>query len=232
MSEPETKLSTSPVRIWTLTASAVVLFAVFVAASLGWLGDIQGLMAMPGQFADTPWALPIAILVFCAGAFLAVPQFALIAAAVLAFGPVMGFAWSWLSILCSGTLTFFAGRWTGEDAFQKYAGERLQRLSDFIGRNAFIASAVVRNIPAGPFLFVNMAFGFSGARWPPYFTGLALGIIPKTALIAFAGQGVASAASGSLLSGALIAGTVILIWFGLGWLSRRFFDTDRQNFPK
>ncbi|MEM7660834.1 MAG: VTT domain-containing protein [Pseudomonadota bacterium] len=219
------------IRRMAMIISPVAIVGLFGAASLGWLGDLNDLPAIPGRFADTPWALPVAILVFCIGAFLALPQFALIAAAVIAFGPVTGFAWSWLSILFSGTATFFAGRWIGEGAFRRYAGDRARRLSGMIERNAFIASAIVRNVPAGPFLFVNMAFGISGARWLPYISGLALGTIPKTALIAFAGQGVVSAATGSPWIGLSIALAVVLIWFGLGFAARRLLVTDRQNSP-
>ncbi|MEO1406676.1 MAG: VTT domain-containing protein [Pseudomonadota bacterium] len=227
----ETSTPLAPLRRAAVIIGSVAILCLFGTASLGLLGDMNDLAALPGRFADTYWALPIAILVFCAGAFLAIPQFALIAAAVIAFGPVTGFAWSWISILFSGTATFFAGRWIGEGAFRRYAGERAKKLSGMIERNAFIASATVRNIPAGPFLFVNMAFGISGARWLPYISGLALGTIPKTALIAFAGQGVVSAATGSPWIGLSIALAAVLIWFGLGFVARRLLVTDRQNSP-
>ncbi|MEO0883261.1 MAG: VTT domain-containing protein [Pseudomonadota bacterium] len=227
---PPSPLSVNRTR--SLAAAGLAVLGLYGAAQLGWLGDVSELAAMPGRYADTPWALPVAVLVFCAGAFLAIPQFALIAAAVLAFGPVTGFAWSWLAILCSGTLTFFAGRWVGEGAFERYAGERLKKLSGLIGRNTFIASVIVRSLPAGPFLFVNMAFGLSGARWLPYITGLALGVIPKTALIAFAGQGIVSAVTGSPLIGVAIAGVAIVLWLAFGLLARRVLVTNRQNLPK
>ncbi|MEO1475510.1 MAG: VTT domain-containing protein [Pseudomonadota bacterium] len=204
---------------------ALTIVGLFIAAYLGWLGDVEDLTTLPGRFAGSPWALPVTIAVFCAGAFLAIPQFALIAGAVFAFGPVLGFAWSWIAALVSGTMTFYAGRIAGEAPFQRYAGERLKRLTGFMSRNAFIASAVVRSVPAGPFLFVNMAFGVSGARWLSYFAGLAIGVIPKTALIAFAGQGILSAATGSPLVGVAIACVAIVLWFGIGALARRFMTT-------
>ena len=45
-----------------------------------------------GLASDGPWALPVAVTAFAALAFVGVPQFVLIAAAVVAFGAWTGFA--------------------------------------------------------------------------------------------------------------------------------------------
>ncbi|MEM9668145.1 MAG: VTT domain-containing protein [Pseudomonadota bacterium] len=224
-SNPVTETKLAPLRVAAAFSIAILVIALFLAAQFGWLAESRDLTELPGRFAGTVWALPVAALVFCAGAFLAIPQFALIAAAVFAFGPVMGFAWSWLAIFCSGTLTYFVGRWVGKDVVARRAGPRLTKLSELISRNAFLASAIVRNVPAGPFLLVNMAFGASGARWLPYFGGLVLGTIPKTALIAFAGEGIASTFAGSPLAGLAILSLALGLWFGIGWMARRIMGT-------
>jgi uncharacterized membrane protein YdjX (TVP38/TMEM64 family) len=54
-----------------------------------------------GFAAQSHFAMLIAVAAFAALAFLGVPQIALIAAAVVAFGPVLGFAYSWIGTMVS-----------------------------------------------------------------------------------------------------------------------------------
>ena len=62
-----------------------------------------------------------------------------------------------------------------------------------------LTSAIVRNVPTGPFLLVNMAFGVSNAKFRDYWIGMGLGIIPKIALVAFAGRSLLAALQGNIL---------------------------------
>ena len=90
------------------------------------------------------------------------------------------------------------------------------RLKRFVGKNAFYASFMIRNVPSAPFIVVNMAFGADaglvpGASWP----GCALGVLPKTALVAFFGGAVVAAVSGDGVWTSLILAGVAVVWLGL-----------------
>jgi uncharacterized membrane protein YdjX (TVP38/TMEM64 family) len=177
--------------------------------SLAWLESLSG----------SPWGLPAVVTIFCVAAFLGVPQFALIAASIAVFGPLPGAVYAWVANMVSGALTFWIGRAGGEGAVRRYAGPRAQKLSRLIGQNALIASAVVRSVPAGPFLIVNMAFGASAAKFRDYWIGMGLGILPKIALVAIGWKTVISAFEGNpvtailfgLLAAGLYAGIVIFV---------------------
>ena len=172
--------------------------------------------------ADSPWGLPALMLVFCVSAFFGMPQFALIAAAVAVFGPWAGAAYSWIATLISGAMTFYVGRLTGEEAFRRYAGKSANRIAGFIGRNAFVASAVVRNVPTGPFLLVNMAFGVSRAGFWPYMAGMAVGTLPKIVLIAFAGRSLLAALQGNAFTAILAAVAAVGVYAAIAlWLRQR-----------
>ena len=160
------------------------------------LDDLQRAIAI---FADGPWGVPALILTFCACAFIGVPQFILIGIAVYAFGPLWGAVWSWVATLSSGTITFWVGRFFGEATLQRLGEGRVKRFADFVARNAFAASAIVRNVPTGPFLMVNMIFGAIRANYLHYLFGMAIGVIPKIALVAFGLQAIQAALSGNLL---------------------------------
>ena len=200
---------------------AVVLL-VFVLGKLGILPSGEAMTAWMDGMADSPWGLPALIVVFCVAAFLGVPQFALIAAAVAVFGPWAGGAYSWIATMASGALTFYVGRLTGEQAFRRYAGKTANRLAGFIGRNAFVASAVVRNVPTGPLLLVNMAFGVSHARFLPFWAGMGLGTIPKIVLVAFAGRSLLAALSGNPVTAILAALAAVAVYAVIAiWVRQR-----------
>ena len=65
-----------------------------------------------------------------------------------------------------------------------------------MGRNAFYASFIIRNVPSAPFIVVNMAFGAARANFAGYLAGCALGVLPKTALVAFFGGSFMAAVAG------------------------------------
>jgi uncharacterized membrane protein YdjX (TVP38/TMEM64 family) len=184
--------------------------AVFALGKAGILPGREEALAWLESLSGSPWGLPAVVLVFCIAAFLGVPQFALIAASIAVFGPLTGAAYAWIANMISGALSFWIGRAGGEAAVRRFGGPRARKLSRLIGQNALIASAVVRSVPAGPFLIVNMAFGASAAKFRDYWTGMGLGILPKIALVAIGWKTVISAFQGSpvtaILFGLLAAG--------------------------
>ncbi len=178
--------------------------------------------------AQGPWALPVAVAVaaFAALAFLGVPQIVLIAGAVVAFGPVTGMAYSWIGTLVSSLVGFGLGRAFGARVLQHFAGERINRFVDLIGRNGFFASMIVRLVPSAPFIVVNMAAGVTTMRFWAFAMGTGIGIIPKIALTAFAGSAALHAIQDGGGKHLLTLIAVVAIWIAAGcgarlWLKAR-----------
>ena len=166
-------------------------------------------------YAGSPWAFAATVLLFIASAFIGAPQFILIAACVVAFGPSLGFFYSWAATIASAGVTYWLGRGPTARLLDRYGGRTLGRLKGFVGKNAFYASFMIRNVPSAPFIVVNMAFGATRASFPAYLLGCALGVLPKTALVAFFGGAVVSAVSGDgIWTSAILAG-VAVVWLGL-----------------
>lgn len=209
-----------------------VVIAIFVIGKTGTFIDIDAVRGAMSDLATGPWGLPALIMVFCLAAFLGVPQFVLIGIAVFAFGPVLGFVYSWIATLSSGTLTFWIGRLAGEGTVRKHGGNFANRMSSFIGRNAFAASAIVRNVPTGPFLLVNMIFGVSHAKFTHYLGGMALGVIPKIGLVAFAGTSILSAFDGRPIVAVLAAAAAVIIWVALVLYARSRIRGDSNSIPQ
>ena len=225
-------LSEMDARAWRAVLISFVLFGgvglvfVFGAPLLGLSGPEEVELWM-GAGLRGPWALPVAIGSFAALAFLGVPQFVLIAAAVVAFGPVAGFLYSWIGTLVSSVVGFAIGRRIGARALRGVSGKGVIRFMDMIGRNGFLASLVVRLVPSAPFIVVNMAAGVTPMRLVHFVAGTAIGIIPKIALTAFAGRQVVQALNGggSVTMWAVL-GLAAAAWIGVtliarAWLARR-----------
>jgi uncharacterized membrane protein YdjX (TVP38/TMEM64 family) len=83
-----------------------------------------------------------------------------------------------------------------------------------VANNAFAASAIVRNVPTGPFLLVNMVFGAIRARFLDYIAGMALGVIPKIALVAFGLQAIQAALAGNIWLAIIAALAAIAVFAG------------------
>lgn len=215
-----------------------------VAVSLG-LFVVVGLVFVLGRFvlniepgalggwfdatASQWYALPATILIFTALSFLGMPQFGLMAAALVAFGPTTGAIYAWVATLCSASVNYFLGRWFGADILKRYGGEWAQRISDFIGRNGLLASMIVRWVPSGPFIVVNMGFGVARTPYWAFVLGTAIGIAPKIFVVAMAGQSILAmmSADNVLLGAALLV--AVIAWIGVMLLARRWLRRNRDG---
>ncbi|HEX2802025.1 MAG TPA: TVP38/TMEM64 family protein [Phenylobacterium sp.] len=217
-------LSDMDAQAWRTLAVSFLLFGgvglvfVFGAPLVGFNGETtvtEWLHAAHG-----PWALPVAVAAFAALAFVGVPQIMLIAAAVVAFGPLTGFAYSWVGTMVSSLVGFHLGRAAGAKALERFSGEGVARFVALIGRNGFLASFIVRLVPSAPFIVVNMAAGVTPMRVRDFTLGTALGIVPKIVLTAFAGNSIVRLLKGEIGRDALWLVLIAAAWVAIGWLAR------------
>lgn len=206
-------------RLFLAGGFIIGLIVVLLIGKFGGIFDPVQLGDALGQyvrtFADGPFGLPVLIIAFCVSAFIAVPQFVLIGVAIYAFGPGLGSVYSWIATLVSGTMTYWIGVVSGQSMLVRLSSKRLDKFAAFVGRNAFAASGIVRIVPSGPFLVVNMAFGALRASFWGFLGGMALGVIPKIALVGFAGKGIRAAVEGNPVLAAVMILAAIAVFAGL-----------------
>lgn len=143
------------------------------------------------------WWSPIAVtLMFVVLAFIGAPQFVLIAATVSVFGVIEGSILSWIATMISASVGFSLGKIGGSGALEKIIGNRGGRILKFIGKNGFIASFIVRQVPSGPFIIINLALGASNIEVLPFLSGTGIGILPKILLVGFGAHGLSQVISG------------------------------------
>jgi uncharacterized membrane protein YdjX (TVP38/TMEM64 family) len=227
-------------KAWRTIAISFLLFGgvgfVFVlGAPLLGLNGAANVERWMGAGAAGPWAPLLAIAGFTALAFLGAPQIVLIAAAVVAFGPWLGFGYSWLGTMVSSLVGFWLGRRFGARLLADYGGKGVKQFTDLVGRNGFLASLIVRLVPSAPFIIVNMAAGVTPMRIVAFAAGTGIGIIPKIALTAFAGHAVVNMVSGHARGSSWLSLIgVAALWLGIGlvarwWLKRREAADEKRT---
>lgn len=210
-------------RALLVTTGLFVLVAIILVVGRLFFGDEIAVWVRSwlGGAERAHWGLPAAILVFCLTSLVGAPQFVLIAACVVAFGPETGFWYSWIATIASGAFTYVIGKVSGGRFVSKYAGATGGRFTRFMGKNGFLASFIIRFVPSAPFIVVNVAMATAGVAFLPFLAGLALGVLPKTAIVAFGGDVILDALEGKLGSALLGGLAAILAWFVLVYVLRR-----------
>jgi uncharacterized membrane protein YdjX (TVP38/TMEM64 family) len=213
-----------PTAILVITTIVMVVPLIWGTEVLG-IEGAQGVARILARFADSPFASLVVMGIFTALGMTGFPQFLLIGGTVAIFGPWLGFLYSWLATMVSSTLGFWLGRASGGAMLRRYGGPKIQRTSEILGERGMFASFIVRLVPSGPAVVVNMIAGISHIRLWQFLVGTALGIIPKTAVIAFAGAKILDVIR-SRNPWELAAGAVVLgLWVAVGiWVRRRYFD--------
>ena len=206
---------------WSVVALALVLLGLVLSRTVFDISD-AGLSDIMGAGGAHWIAFPLTVLVFVALAFVGMPQWVLIGAAVITFGPVLGGLISWVATLLSALANFALGRMMGGERLRARLGERAGRWVDRVSDEGLMAALLVRLVPVAPFVLINLAAGASTMRARDFAIGTAIGIVPKIAAIALFGKGLVELLRGNdlALAAALLAlGLVVLGW--LWWMRRR-----------
>lgn len=183
-----------------------------------------------GTYSGTPMAVGVAVLVFLIGSVFFVPQWALIAAAIAAFGLVEGTAIAWFATMVSVTAHVFAARALESRFKERLHIQRLNYLRDLFNRNSVWSGFVVRLIPTGPAILVNVAAGLFGVSRSGFLFGTAFGIMPKILLTGIVASELISSAQGKQFSLWLAVGALGLI--ALSLITRRARPPRPEIVPK
>jgi uncharacterized membrane protein YdjX (TVP38/TMEM64 family) len=202
----------------------------FLALSYLYGGTLLGLQSQDSvevllaRAAEGPFASFWVVLVFSGLAIAGVPQFMLIAATVVVFGPWLGGLYAWVATMASAMLGFVLGRLFAARMLARYGGERLNQVSALIARHGILSAALIRNVPSAPFIVINVAAGATSISTAKFAIGTGLGIIPKIAFLMLLGAGVMEALNHWRPVDILWIGLLIAVWLGLGYAAKRYWD--------
>ena len=101
-------------------------------------------------------------------------------AAVVAFGPWLGFVYSMSGILLAAIAGYYAGRLIDRDAVRRIAGDRLNRLTHALQARGLLAVTAVRLVPVAPFAVESIVAGAIRIKLWHLVVGTFLGMLPGT----------------------------------------------------
>lgn len=185
--------------------------------------------ALMNRWAGGPFAALGVMLIFSILAFIGMPQFILIAATVVVFGPWFGALYSWIATMVSALVGFVLGRVFAQRMLSRYGGRRLNEASRFIADHGILSSVLVRNVPSGPFIVINVAAGASVMSSAKFILGTAIGILPKIIFISLIGTGALVLLTHWRLEDFFLIAAVSALWIGLILILRRMAARRRNR---
>lgn len=224
-------------RLVLLVLRGVLLLAAvagLVGLSLALIGDVPrgadgslDFNAIMGAATGTVWAPVIVLAVFILLNFAGMPQFLLVGGTVIVFGAWLGFFYAWAATLASAAVGFWLGHLFGGELLRRFAGDRANEFSQRLGRHGIFASSVVRFVPAGPAIMVNMALGVSHVNFVKFLIGTALGAAPKVFVVAIVGNNLVAFLKDGGIAVVVSTAGFLVAWFAFMVFAKRYFNRWR-----
>ncbi len=150
----------------------------------------------------TSLSLPGAVILTLAGGFL--------------FGTVASTMYVVVGATTGASLAFLSARYLLGNRLQEKYQSQFRKFNEEIERNGTSYLLILRFIPVFPFFLINFLSGLTKIPLKTFFWTTAVGIIPGTAVFAFAGQQIGSINSLSeILSGKVLTAFGVLALFTL-----------------
>ncbi len=108
-----------------------------------------------------------------------------------AFGLLLGSALALGGTVIGCIGAFFYARLLGKELVASKFPNRVQLVDDFLQKNPLTMTLLIRMLPVGSNIAVNLVAGVSSVKPLPFFSGSALGYIPQTVVFALIGSGIA-----------------------------------------
>lgn len=105
-------------------------------------------------------------------------------------GLLYGTALALAASLLGCALAFFYARLLGREVVRHRLEARVRRVDEFLSRNPFTMTVLIRFLPVGSNLITNLVAGVSRVPAAPFLAGSLVGYVPQTFIFALLGSGV------------------------------------------
>jgi len=223
----------------------LALFAVMIVAltalwrwtPLAHTVSAERVLDLAHDFGSQWWAPLVVMAAYTPACLVMFPRPLITLAAVIAFGPWLGFLYSLMGIVGSSVVTYYIGRRMRRDTVRRLAGPRLDRMIDVLKKYGLIAMTLLRLVPIAPFAVESIVAGAIHMRLWHVMLGTAIGLLPGTLATTIFGDAIETALTGTgdvnwwLVGGAvaLLAGGIMAVkrWFTK--MSRRIHAKERSS---
>lgn len=182
-------------------ASRLVLVIVAIAALTllwrhtplaEWLSPEQ-ISTWARQFGSRWWAPLVILVAYTPACIVLFPRPLITLAAVVAFGPRLGFAYALSGILLAALLSYQAGHLIPRRVVRDMAGPRLLRFAEVLRRRSLLTVTALRLVPLAPFAVEGLVAAAIGIRLAPFMLGTMIGMLPGTLATTIFGQQIEAA---------------------------------------
>ena len=206
-----------------------IVLAVAALAALWQFTPLKGAatpeaaIAWAKAFGEQPWAPWVLMAAYTPACLVMFPRPLITLAAVIAFGPWLGFFYSLAGICVSSAATWWMGRHMRRDTVRRLAGPRLDRMAEVLKKHGLLAMTLLRLVPLAPFAIESIVAGAIRMKLWHVVAGTAIGLLPGTLTTTVFGDAIETAVTGSGdVNWWLVGGAITLLAAG-AWAVKRWF---------
>jgi len=209
----------------------LALFAALIGAAaalwrftpLAELASAEQVIAWAKAFGSSWWAPLVVIVAYTPACFVMFPRPLITLAAVIAFGPWLGFLYSLIGIVSAAVVTYFAGRRMRRDTVRRLAGPKIERMVEVLRKHGLLAMSLLRLVPIAPFFVVGIVAGAVRLKLWHLAVGTAVGMLPGTLAATIFGDQLETALAGGQVNWWIVGGCAGLLGGG-AYLVKRWFE--------
>lgn len=170
-----------------------------------------------------PWTPFAVVLAFVPAMLVMFPRPLITVAAVVVFGPWLGFTYSMVGVLLSSQLAFYAGTRVDEGRLKRWSGPKFDKLLKLLRKRGLVAVTAMRLLPGPPFVVESYAGGILRVKGWHMLVGTFLGMLPgMLATTVLGDQLEAWIAEGKEFNRWVVAGAIAAL-VALSWATHRWY---------
>jgi phosphatidylserine/phosphatidylglycerophosphate/cardiolipin synthase-like enzyme/uncharacterized membrane protein YdjX (TVP38/TMEM64 family) len=211
-------------KIALFLALAAALAAAWRFTPLAELVTAERVIAWAQDFGSRWWAPLVIMAAYTPACIVMFPRPLITLAAVIAFGPWLGFVYAMTGIVLAAVATYLAGRRMRRDTVRRLAGPHLDRMVEVLKKHGLLAMTLLRLVPLAPFVVEGLVAGAVHLKLWHLAVGTFLGMLPGALTATVFGDQLATALSGAgsinwwVVAGAgallLVGSIAVKRWFG------------------
>jgi uncharacterized membrane protein YdjX (TVP38/TMEM64 family)/phosphatidylserine/phosphatidylglycerophosphate/cardiolipin synthase-like enzyme len=223
---------------WTKLALIALLVLALTAlwrwTPLAHAVSAEAVIGVAKDFGSRWWAPLLLMASYTPACLVMFPRPLITLAAVIAFGPWLGFLYALIGIVLSSIVTYYIGRRMRRDTVRRLAGPKLDRMIQVLKKHGLLAMTLLRLVPLAPFAVESIVAGAIHMRLWHVALGTAIGLLPGTLATTIFGEAIETALTGTGdvnwwlvgLAVGLLAGGILAVkrWFTK--MSRRIHAAD------
>ncbi|MGH8519422.1 MAG: TVP38/TMEM64 family protein [Panacagrimonas sp.] len=212
-----------------IVLAIVALMALWRFTPLKDAASAEAAIAWAKAFGEQPWAPWALMAAYTPACLVMFPRPLITLAAVIAFGPGLGFFYSLSGICASSAATWWMGRHMRRDTVRRLAGRKLDRMAEVLKKHGLLAMTLLRLVPLAPFAVESIVAGAIHMKVWHVMVGTAIGLLPGTLATTIFGDAIETALTGTGdVNWWAVGGAVALLLGGIVAVKRWFTKMSRR----